>query len=261
MKSRQIFLLPLLVSCALLAGCATVYNPATGKEEVIFIDTESEVSLGRSVARQIEKEYGVYYDPEMTARVQRVGADVVVVSDRKDLAYHFKILDQDQINAFTTPGGYIYVNRGLAEAVENDDELACVLAHEIGHVAARHVVKRLQAIMGYQIIAGLVFSAAGSNAAEFQRAANLTFQLVVSGYSREDELLADRLSVRYAMRAGYDPNAMISVLEGLEKISTRTPTSLGTVFADHPPFKTRIEAVKEEIARQNIDVEIKRSGQ
>lgn len=259
MKAKQIFLLPLLILCLLLAGCATIYNPATGKEEWIMIDTEGEVALGRRVAGQIESEYSVLYDPQLTDWVQNTGQQVAAVSDRKDLTYHFKILDIEQINAFTTPGGYIYVNRGLAEAVENNDELACVLAHEIGHVAARHIVKRLQTIMGYQILSGLVFGAAGVNAAEFQRAANLTFQMVVSGYSREDELFADRLAVRYAMRAGFNPEGMISVLEGLEKISDRDKTALGTVFSDHPPFKTRIEAVKDEIARQKMDVEIKKA--
>lgn len=232
-----------LIFCA--AGCATMYNPATGQEEFILISTEEEIQIGRQVAAEIQQKYPIYRDQRLNERINSIGQKIAAVNDRKDLPYYFIILDDDEINAFTVPGGYVYVFRGLVDFVKTDEELAGVLAHEVGHVAARHIVKKMQAQMGYE----LIFTLATRGKEEYQSIANfanLAFNLVMLGYSREDEYFADILAVRYMNRAGYNPRAMISFLERLkgEEKGQEPPSFLST----HPGIDERITHIKDEIA-------------
>lgn len=228
--------------CVILCGCATIYNPATEKQEFIFITTPMEVALGSNVAMNISKEYKFIKTPAITDRVSQIGEKIYKVSDRQDLKYHFAVVEDKEINAFTMPGGYIYINSGLMDIV-NDDELACVIGHEVGHVAARHITKKLQAQLGYDILMNIALQKA--SASELQRAASITFDLVSLGYSREDELLADRLGAKYAYKAGYDPHAMITFLKKLKDIDKE---EMGFVFLrSHPYTSKRIEMMEKEI--------------
>src|SRR3989338_1349985 len=181
----------------LLNGCVTIYNPATQKRETLLIDTQSDVSLGRDMDRQIQKKLKILKDLKRQDRLDNIGIKVSGFSDRKDLTYYFRVIDNKEFNAFAIPGGFIYVNSGLMDHA-TDEELACVLAHEIGHIAARHSVKKLQANLGYQIILSIALGLSGKQ--EIERAADIVFNLSSLGYSRQDELLADKLSVRYAKR-------------------------------------------------------------
>ncbi len=252
---RIILTFAVLFIISILNGCATVYNPATGKQEMIFIDTPSEVSIGRQMAPQVEARYPVYEDEELNGYVNRIGQRVASVSDRQDLAYHFKVVDDDSFNAFTIPGAFIYVNRGLLKLIHSDDELAAVLGHEIGHVAARHTVKQIQAQMGYSLIMDIALGA--SHSQDLAQALNITFNLVSSGYSREDELQADRLSVRYTSRAGFDPKATLKVLGLIQELEKSDPTTMLVFVRSHPPATQRIEAVKEELGKLGVKDEVK----
>lgn len=135
-----------------ISGCSTEYNIVTEKEETFYYSTEKEVQMGQSMAREVDKKYKPVDDPLVQKRVEDIGKKIVSVCDRKDIDYHFKVLDDKEVNAVSLPGGFIYVFKGLIDKVDNDDELACILSHEVAHVVARHSIKKLQAIMGYSIL-------------------------------------------------------------------------------------------------------------
>lgn len=243
-----------ILSCLLLlcclCGCATEYNVVTGREESYYYSTEKEVQLGRAIARKVKEEYEAADDPLIQKRVEEIGARIAFVCDRKGIDYYWTVLENDEVNAFALPGGFIYVHSGLVREVASDDELAAVLAHEAGHIAARHSIKKLQALQGYSILRILL--SAVPQTRQVGNAADIAFGEIVSGYSRKDELLADRLGARYAKRAGYDPKAMITFLERLDEINKRKPLRQPVFFRSHPYIPDRIREVKQELG-QNME--------
>lgn len=231
-----------LVCGLLLQGCAT-FNPATGRKEIILIDTAQEVSLGTSIDARMQKELKLVADPSMQARLDTIGRRVAAASDRKDVRYHFRVVDDASLNAFALPGGYIYVNKGVLESA-TDDELACVVAHEVGHIAARHSVKQLQAAMGYNLLMAIIAGRAGAPALVTQ-STDVIFNAVNLGYSRQDELLSDRLAVRYAAAAGYDRRGMASFFRKLKQASDKAGPHFRLPFmSSHPPIEERISRVE-----------------
>lgn len=227
-----------------LSGCASYYNVATGHEERVLWDTEQEIRMGSRIANRLEHRIKPVEDQLLQERVDRIGQRIAAVSDRRDLVYFFKVLDLEPVNATALPGGYIYINRGLIEKAKDDNELACVIAHEIGHLAARHQMKRLQAGLGYSLLQALAIGAQVDPRAI--RGADIAATQLFLAYSRADELQADRLGVRYAKRAGYDPRAMIRFLETLEKLSQEKPAPR-SYLRTHPYVSDRIRVVREEI--------------
>src|SRR3989338_7483157 len=111
-----------IISLFFVSGCATVYNTATQKQEYQFVSTAQEVNIGRDMSRQIEARFGILNDPALNGRLNVVGQRLAAVSDRKDLVYYFKVVNDDTFNAFTIPGGYIYVNKGLLDKISSDSE-------------------------------------------------------------------------------------------------------------------------------------------
>jgi MAF protein len=234
--------------CLFLSGCSTEYNIVTGKQETYFYSTEREVLMGRAISKQVEKEYKPEEDPLIQERVDNIGKKISSVCDRKEIDYHFTVLADEEVNAFALPGGFIYINKGLIDKISNDDELACVLAHEVGHIVARHSIKKLQAMMGYSILRILTTQVPGSG--EAGAAADAAFTEILLGYSRDDELLADKLGARYSRLAGYNPRAMISFLEKLQEINRRKPPAPKSYFKTHPYVPDRIRTVKEEVGEK-----------
>jgi len=229
----------------LLSGCVTIYNPATQKRELLLIDTKGEVALGLDMDKQIQTKLKILENPQMQYRLDYVGAKVACFSDRQDLVYHFRIVKDKELNAFAIPGGFIYVNSGLMD-IASDDELAGVLAHEIGHVAARHSVKKLQTVMGYQIIMSIALGISGKQT--MTQAVDVVFNLVSLGYSRKDEFFADKLAVTYVTRAGYNPYGIITFFEKLKKEAQAKGPNFNLVFlSSHPQLEERIKNVKNEI--------------
>lgn len=234
-----VFLAVLLLPMPALAD----YNTVTGRDEPVYTSTEQEVALGDSVAKQIEKAYKPIEDKHMQERVELIGNRLAKVCDRKELIYHFKVLDIDDINAVSLPGGWVYVFKGLVDKTKNDDELAGVIAHEIGHICARHSVKRAQAGSISNIAMIAVAIAGGGNAAQ---ATNLALTSLMAAYSREDEFEADRRAVIYTKAAGYDPDALITFMQTMkeaQKFNIR-PYSY---FRSHPYEGERVGNINRQI--------------
>lgn len=259
----KFLLIPVLVFFS--NGCASEYNLATRQEEVFYYSTDKEVKIGESIAKAIEKEYKLVDDPLVQNRVQEIGKKIVSVSDRKDINYSFYVLDDKEVNAFALPGGFIYVNKGLIEKVNNDDELAGVLAHEVGHLVARHSIKKLQAIMGYSLLRVLI-SQVPQGGADLGEGADAAFVQIILGYAREDELLADQLSVHYTRLAGYDPQGMVNFLNRLHDDNLRGPLRPLSYAKTHPYVPDRIRVIKQELGENMnftdyINIEQKTHGE
>ncbi len=238
----------LVLLCSFLSGCSTEYNIVTGQQESYYYSTEREVELGVAMSKQWEKEVKLEDDPLVQDRVQAIGKKIAAVADRKDIDYSFKAIADDEINAVSLPGGFVYVNKGLIDRVDNDDELAGVLGHEVGHIVARHSIKKLQAATGYSWARLVSIFVPQSGPARVT--ADMAFTELFLGYGREDELLADQLGTRYAKRAGYNPKAMISFLEKLQEHNRRKPLGPKNYFKTHPYVSDRIRVVKDELGEK-----------
>ena len=246
---KSVFIIFIFSFGIFISGCATrEYNTATGKEDIIFIDTQKEVNMGKSIAESIEKSKEIKLDPDpiMTQRVNNVGQKIAAVSDRKEVKYSFRVIDKDDVNAFALPGGYVFVFKGLVDKVSSDDELAGVIAHEIAHVVARHSIKRLQGSVGYDILM-ILMAVSGAGRQDAGRIDSAFAQLIMS-YSREDEALADKLAIKYLKEAGYDPWAIVSLLKKLQQTDKDAPIKPYTSYRSHPYVADRIRMVKRELA-------------
>lgn len=219
---NTIRLIPLLI--VLLAGCATVTNPVTGQREVTVMDERSEIAEGKKAHEEVLQEYGVYANPRVQAYVDELGQRLAKQSHRRNLEWHFTVLDSPEVNAFALPGGYVYVTRGLLAYMESEADLAGVIGHEIGHVSARHGAQRAtrQQTAGLGVLAatllGAVLEAKGVGGAT--DIAGTLSQGVAAGYiasySRDQETQADQLGAEYLARNNYDPKNMIDVIRVLK---------------------------------------------
>jgi predicted Zn-dependent protease len=235
------YLLPAL----LLSGCSTEYNIVTGEQEMYYYSTDKEVQMGQAIAREAVKQLKLTDDPLVQKRVEDIGKKIAAVCDRKEISYHFYVVNEKDINAFSLPGGYVFVYKGLVDKVDNDDELAGVIGHEVGHIVARHSIKRLQGSQLYSVLR--ILTAAAPKTAEAGAAADVAVTQLMLGYSREDELLADQLGTRYALLAGYDPNAMVTFLMKLQQIEKKRPLTEISYYKTHPYVPDRIRIVKQEL--------------
>jgi predicted Zn-dependent protease len=237
----------LLVLALLLAACVT--NPVTGRSEFTLMSPEREAALGRQAAEQVERQIGLADAPALAAYVERLGQRLARHSPRRDLAYHFAVADMEEPNAFALPGGWIYVSRGLLAIANSEAELANVIGHEIGHVAARHAAQRETRTAGVGLLTALGSIAAG--AAGGQTAGRSVAQLgqlagagLIASYSREQEHQADEVGQAIAARSGYDPAAMASFLGTLERAASQRAAAprRPSFFDSHPVTSDRVEA-------------------
>ncbi len=249
MKIKYCFL---AVAVLTLCGCVQrYYNTATHEEETYFYSTEKEIKIGVSLSRQIEREFKPDNDPLIQQRINKIGQQVARENERKDLRYHFKVLDVKDVNAVALPGGYVYVFKGLWEKIEKDDaKVAAVLAHEIAHIAARHSIKRMQASLGVNVLSVLIAVAPSADPYSKNKAMAGIWELMLA-YSREDELQADLLATKYLYKAGYDLSAIIDVLQILQDEQRKRPIRT-TIVQTHPYISERKKLVKQQINRGSI---------
>jgi predicted Zn-dependent protease len=253
----------LLVGLAFALGaCATAYNPVTGRTELTTMSPQRESQLGRQASLEVEREIGLVRAKKLTAYVDGIGQRLATASPRRDVPYQFAVANMAEANAFALPGGYIYVSRGLLALANSEDELANVLAHEIGHVAARHAAQRDTRATGVGVLSALgTIAAAALGGAE---AAQMVGQLgqvagagLIASYSREQERQADEIGQKIAAQSGWDPAAMASFLATLDREGqahakgvTRRPSFLDS----HPAAGERARAAQQRAA------ELQRSG-
>lgn len=243
-----------------LAGCST--NLATGEDSfTAFMSPEEEKKLGSQEHPKMVKEFGGQYtEKDLQSYVTEIGEKLVAVSETPNDQFTFTVLDSPVVNAFALPGGYVYITRGLAALATNEAELAGVIAHEIGHVVARHSAQRYSRGVLTQILAGGLSVAIGNGAGEI---INTGASAYLKSFSREHEFEADMLGVRYITRAGYDPDAMATFLEKLRAHSRlqavmagRSPDDVDQYdfMATHPRTLDRIEQ-----AHQSANVTVDRN--
>lgn len=234
-----------LVFGLLLTSCATT-GPG-GQKSLILISDEQEVGIGKSVDAEVRKQYKPLPDSAWQAYLAEVGEKIVKVCDRPNLEYHFTVIESDQINAFATPGGYVFFYTGILRMMDNEAEMAAVMAHEISHVVGRHSVKHLQlaygGALGLQLVLG---NQANKVAGDI---VSSVMGLALTGYGRSHELEADKFGVFYMQKAGYNPNAAKTMFEKLSQLSAGGKQGFfESLSATHPDTQERISRVDAEIA-------------
>lgn len=225
-------------------------NPLTGEKQRVALKPDEEIALGLKSAPEMAAQMGgLSANAEARALVQRVGAKLVRESFASKSQYRFSfhvLADRRTINAFALPGGPVFITEGLLRQLRTEGELAAVLGHEIGHVIARHSSEHLaKAQLTQSLIGAAVIGTGDYSAAQIGQVVG---SLINMRYGRDDELESDALGIRIASEAGYDPRAMIGVMETLAQASSgsRQPE----FFATHPRPENRQARIREEIAKR-----------
>ena len=239
----QIFILGFCLIGLLFWIPSCAVNPVSGKQELMLLSEGDEIKLGIETDTQVIEEYGVFEDPKLTAYLndfcQRLGR----VSHRSQLTYRFKIVDVSVVNAFAVPGGYVYFSRGILALLNSEAELAGVMGHEIGHIAARHSAKQYSRAQLAQL--GLGFGGIFVDSPIISGLAKFGAGMLFLRFSRDHERQADDLGVEYASKAGYDATQLANFFETLERMNPGSDRSgLPGWFSTHPSPENRVQAVR-----------------
>ena len=242
----------------LVGGCSI--NPVTLDRELTLMSESEEIELGRQYHQQFLEQHDVYNDPRVQKYVNGVGQNIALLSHRNNLDYQITVIDSPELNAFALAGGYIYVTRGMMAYLNSEAELAAVLAHEVGHIAGRHAVRKDAVMKIPNFLGQVLFNHIGFG---IDRSYNKFLQAKLQHFSQEFELEADRLAVEYLVRSGYSPTAMsrvISTIKGNEEqvkqlAAVSNPrASIYHGFNAHPDSSKRQQLVQQEI--QTLGTEI-----
>ena len=238
---RSLFTIVLI--SLLASGCAT--NPVTGRSELTLVSKREEISIGARQYLPAQQSQGGAYivDEALTGYVNEVGQRLAAVSDRP-LPYEFVVINDSTPNAWALPGGKIAINRGLLSQLDNEAELAAVLGHEIIHAAARHGAKAMERALLLQ--GAVLLTALGTQDSEYSNyivgGASIGAQLISTRYGRQAELEADLYGMEYMARAGYDPDAAVSLQEKFVALKQGNSSGwLEGLFASHPPSQERVD--------------------
>ena len=259
MKSKLISsVLFALLGSTLIYACVSEIVPATGEKHFLGYSWQQETEIGKETSKQISALFGVYRDPKLQGYVTEVGNRVLATSHLRrpgaeeqfrNTPVTFGVLDSPVINAMALPGGYIYVTRGMLAHLNSEDQLATVLAHEIGHVAARHASRQAwQQQIGQGLLLGGAVLGQGFGIPVVQDILNLggmAAQLLFLRYSREDELEADKLGVEYSSTAGYDAREVISFFQTLSRIQEKEGQGMPSFLSTHPDPGARVQRIRE----------------
>ena len=212
------------------------------------ISQQQEVQMGQEYAQQINAQLPIIQDPELNRYINVLGDSIAGLTSRRDLEWHFFIVDAQEVNAFAVPGGFVYVNRGLIQRADQMDELAGVLGHEIGHVLKRHTVKQMEKAQGANIgvtLACVLTSICNSQAAG--AAINIAGGAVFARFSRQDEAEADQQGFDNVVRAGISPVGMVTMFQKLLDERKSRPGAVESWFLTHPLEEDRITAIQARI--------------
>ncbi|PIE91229.1 MAG: peptidase M48 [Acidobacteria bacterium] len=238
----------LLVS---LTGCTL--NTATGKRQLTLIDEQQEISMGQEYNQTVLGQYGLYQDEKVQNYVKELGHKLAAVCERPNLPWEFYVIDDDTVNAFAVPGGYIYLTRGILAHFNSEAQLATVMGHEIGHVTARHSVEQISRAQLAQLGVGIAM-VASENFREYAGLAQLGLGVLFLKFSRDDESQSDKLGMRYLLKAGYDPREAPKVFEMLGKHSAAQGYGrLPEWQATHPSPDRRAAKMTERVKRLPVE--------
>jgi predicted Zn-dependent protease len=226
----------------------TVLKKANDVRELQVSDKE-EAQLGAAVSERIRTRYGVVQNAAVHRYVSLVGTSLAMASTRPALPWTFIVLDTDGVNAFAAPGGYVHITRGALGLVQNEAELAGVLAHELIHITAKHTIRSIQKSKAVQMGAAETLS---GNAALLQRAVTATYDDIVErGFGREDENESDEKGIALANQVGYDPKGLGAFLTRLKDRNKDSKERRG-LFASHPEMQSRLDNLTKEIAARKL---------
>lgn len=238
--SGKFALLIIVVTYLFCTGCAV--NPITGDEELMFISEKQDIEIGRHYAPEIEKQMGGRIDNnDLQQYIDSVGQRVARVSQKPNLEYHFVALNHRSVNAFALPGGYLFVTLGMLENLQTEAQLAAVLAHEIVHVVARDTANMMSNEIGLNL---LIMGAAVAGGSEAMTTAQVATMVLGLQYSKSDERQADLGGMKYMVRAGYDPQGMVEIMQILE---SRRQDMRDDFMSTHPSPINRVGYLKRRI--------------
>src|SRR5579872_1815524 len=212
-----------------------------------FYSIEKEIALGQQLAIEVERQAKLVEEPLLAEYINRLGQNLVRNSD-VNMPVTFKIIDDDSVNAFTLPGGHVFVNSGLIRVAETEAELAGAVAHEIAHVAARHITRQETRAQIVNLASTPLIFLGGWTGYAIRQGAGLGIPLTFLKFSRAFEGEADLLGLEYMYKAGYDPTASIDIFERIESLQKTRPGVVAKVFATHPMTFDRIKMVQKNIA-------------
>ncbi len=242
----RIVLIRLAVFGFLLGSISCAVNPVTGSHELMLLSEAEEVNLGRQTDKEVVQEHGTYQDADLTAYLDSLCRQLGKVSHRPNLDYQLKILDASVVNAFAVPGGYVYFTRGILASLNSEAELAGVMAHEIGHIAARHSAHQYSKAQFAQATLGVGSVGAGVvGLSGVSDLAQLGVGMLFLRFSRENERQADSLSVEYASRLNYDASRLADFFQVLEQMNPGSDRrGLPGWFSTHPSPEDRLQAIR-----------------
>jgi beta-barrel assembly-enhancing protease len=242
MLKRTSFLAIVLVG-VFAAGCGSGGLGATGSS----VSLDQEWQLGDQMAAQVAQQMQLSNDATAKAYLTQVGERIHAATPLANRPFTFDIVNDPSVNAFSIPGGHIYINSGLIAQADKADELAGVVAHEISHVVARHVIKQVETQQEIGAIGSILL---GQNPSALQQ---LLAQVIAGGamarFSRADEKQADDLGLDFLAKAGYDPHGMLDMFQKLLSMEKGGNSSVSRFFADHPGTQDRIDDISSRISK------------
>jgi predicted Zn-dependent protease len=231
-------------SLLVLAGACAV-NPVTGRRQLALVSEAQEIQMGQQASQQVAQQLGLVDNQALQQYVQQVGERLARESERPNLPWTFRVVDDPTPNAFALPGGFIFMTRGMMDLMDSEAELAAVLGHEIGHVTARHSVTQISRGQLAQLGLGLGSVLFPSAAQSFGGLAQTGMQLLFLSYGRDAERQADELGFRYALREGWEVREMDDIFATLLRIGEAAGRSeIPSWLASHPAEPERIAAAQ-----------------
>ena len=264
-RSRITFVVVVSILCGICSCLAPAYAADNGDDDV---------NIGKKAADQIAKDKVTKFitDKAIVGRVETIGKAIADVARVKEVPatygtstpmkfdYTFKVIDDKEVNAFSLPGGFVYVNKGLIDSVQSDDELAAVIAHEIGHIAHRHGMQMMKAQekqmlgVGIAVLASAALGAKGDSMAGLAYIGNLISLAKSSEYGQKAEFDADRTAVDFLIGTKYNPVGMLTFMEQLSRKDLRSPQITYGIFATHPASRLRSNEIIDELGKNNITI-------
>ena len=244
---REFLRLSAMAGVGLMVGCAV--NPVTGKRELMLMSEDQEISLDKQNSpHQISADYGTTRDKALDDYISEIGRDIARNSHRPDMPYSFHALNAAYVNAYAFPGGTIGITRGILLEMNNEAELASLIGHEAGHVAARHTSQRMtRGLLTAVVLSGATVAAGDQMGDLVAGLGGIGAGALLAGYSRNQEREADSLGLTYMVRSDYNPDGFKGLMNMLKEMSGRNESYLATLFSTHPMSSERYDTAVREV--------------